>query len=131
MMEIEGVKDICLTESDVPHLSPAREKILQALLNPEFVGLTVTEKCQRIGVSRQAWYVALHDPAFMELVNKTSLDVLKEGISGVMAALLKSASNPSPKSNPDRRLLFELTGHTTKEINGNYILVKIDTQGGD
>jgi hypothetical protein len=127
MDEIEGVKDNYLTESDAPRLSPAREKILMALLNPEFIGLTVTEKCQRIGVSRQAWYTALHDEKFMELVNKTSLDVLKEGVAGVMAALLKSASNPSPKSNPDRRLFFELTGHTMKEFGGqNIVVVKVD-----
>lgn len=118
---------ISVTEVDNGKLTPAREKILTALLNPEFIGLTVTEKCQRISVSRQAWYTALHDADFMELVNKTSLDVLKEGVASVMAALLKSASNPSSKSNPDRRLFFELTGHTMKEFGGqNVVVVKID-----
>ena len=116
-----------ITESDVPHITPSREKILTALLNPEFIGLTVTEKCQRIDVSRQAWYMALHDSEFMDIVNKTSLDVLKEGISGAMAALLASASNPSPKCNPDRRLFFELTGHTMKEFGGqNVLIIKMD-----
>ncbi len=115
------------TVNDEQRLSPTREKILIALLNPEFVGLTVTEKCQRIGVSRQAWYCALHDSAFMELVNKTSLDVLKENIVGVMNALIKSASNPSSKSNSDRRLFFELTGHTMKDFSGqNIVIIKMD-----
>lgn len=127
MNEAEQITDITVTESDGPQLTPAREKILMALLNPEFVGLTVTEKCQRIDVSRQAWYVALHDPIFMELVNKTSLDVLKENVASVMGALIKSASNPSSKSNPDRRLFFELTGHTMKEFGGqNVVVIKID-----
>lgn len=113
------------TEVDNMHLTPSREKILTALLNPEFIGLTVSEKCRRIEVSRQAWYDALHDSEFMALVNKTSLDVLKEGIAGAMAALLKSASNPSPKCNPDRRLFFELTGHTAKEVPGNFIIINV------
>ena len=129
MNELVGVKDKYLTESDAPPI-PAREKILMALLNPEFIGLTVTEEVSTDRCFRQAWYTALHDPAFMELVNKTSLDVLKEGISVLWRHCLKCLKS-SPKSNPDRRLLFELTGHTAKEINGNYILVKIDNQGGD
>lgn len=115
--------EVSLTESDAPRLSPTREKILAALLNPEFIGLTTTEKCNRINVSRQSWYKALRDSEFMELVNKTSLDVLKENVAGVMSALIKSASNPSSKSNADRRLFFELTGHVMKEFAGQNVLV--------
>lgn len=119
-----------MTDIDVCHLSAARERILQALLNPEFIGLSITEKCQRINVSRQAWYVALHDSKFMEFVNKTSLDVLKENIAPVMAALSKSAASPNPRSNPDRRLFFELTGHTYKE--GDRIqIINIQQERGD
>jgi len=40
--------------------------------------------------------------------------------------LLKSASNPSPRCNPDRRLFFELTGHTTKEVSGNYVIINVN-----
>ena len=124
--DVEIVDD-AVTGTDNIHLTPTREKIMTALLNPEFIGLTVTEKCKRISVSRQAWYEAIHNEQFMELVNKTSLDVLKEGIAGVMAALLASASNPSSKCNADRRLFFELTGHTMKEFGGqNIVIVKID-----
>lgn len=119
-MELSTIID---TEVDVSSLSPQRERILQALINPEFAGLSVAERCQRIGVSRQSWYVAKHDPKFMELVNKLQYDMLKDGVSGAMAALIKSASNPSPKSNPDRRLLFELTGHSAKELTGQNVIV--------
>lgn len=125
MNEEMGLSTNIETEVDDVHLTPSREKILTALLNPEFIGLTVTEKCKQIGVSRQAWYMALHDSEFMALVNKTSLDVLKDGIAGAMTALLKSASNPSPKCNPDRRLFFELTGHTSKEVPGNFVIVNV------
>ena len=129
MMAVDDGREdeVSLTESDAPRLSPAREKILAALLNPEFIGLTTTEKCNRINVSRQSWYKALRDSEFMELVNKTSLDVLKENIAGVMGALIKSASNPSSKSNADRRLFFELTGHVMKEFAGqNIVVIKVD-----
>lgn len=115
-----------MTEVDDTKLSPSREKIMMALLNPEFIGLSVTEKCKRIGVSREAWYRAIRDEKFMKIVNKTSLDVLKENIAGVMGALVKSASNPSSKSNADRKLFFELTGHSMKEFAGhNVICIKV------
>lgn len=115
-----------MTEVDDTKLSPTREKIMMALLNPEFIGLSVTEKCQRIGVSREAWYRAIRDEKFMKIVNKTSLDVLKENISGVMGALVKSASNPSSKSNADRKLFFELTGYAMNELAGqNVICIKV------
>lgn len=116
-------KGISVTEADDLCLSPTREKILQALINPEFAGLNVTERCQRIDISRQAWYNAKHDPKFMEIVNKMQYDMLRDSVSGAMSALIKSASNPSPKSNPDRRLLFELTGHSVKELIGQNIII--------
>ena len=58
---------------------------------------------------------------FKNLVNKTSL-LVRDGLGEVIAALKKSASNPSPKANPDRRLLFELAG-VSKVADGDKIMI--------
>lgn len=122
MMEIEGVKDNCLTESDEYSPTPAELRILEVSLNPEHAGKTITDKCQIANVSRETWYAVFRKPQFKELVNKTALDLVHDGLSEAIAALRKSAANPSPKANPDRRLLFELAG-VNKIADGDRIMI--------
>jgi len=102
--------------------TPAEIRILEIVLNPEYAGKSVTEKCQAANVSRETWYKSHKKKEFRELVNKTSLDLVRDGLGEVIAALKKSASNPSPKANPDRRLLFELAG-VSKVADGDKIMI--------
>lgn len=122
MNEIEGVKHNYLTENDEYSPTPAELRILEVCLNPEHAGVSITERCQLADVSRETWYKSFRKPEFNELVNKTSLDLIRDGLGDALAALKKSAANPSPKANPDRRLLFELAG-VSKVADGDKIVI--------
>jgi hypothetical protein len=120
--EIEGVKHNYLTENDEYSPTPAEMRIIEVSLNPEHAGKSITERCQLADVSRETWYKSFRKPEFNELVNKTSLDLIRDGLGDALAALKKSAANPSPKANPDRRLLFELAG-VSKVADGDKIMI--------
>ena len=122
MNEIEGVKHNYLTENDEYSPTPAETRIIEVSLNPEHAGKTITEKCQIAKVSRETWYAVFRKPEFKSLVNKTALDLVQDGLGDALSALKKSAANPSPKANPDRRLLFELAG-VSKINEGDKIMI--------
>ncbi|NSW92869.1 MAG: hypothetical protein HPY74_19885 [Firmicutes bacterium] len=124
MSEIEEttVKGKSLTRKDEYKLSPTREKILEAMVNPEFLGLSITEKCQRIGVSRESWYQALRDEKFMELVGKTSLDLVREKLGEILASSIKTAITCGSRGYQDRRMLLELAGLLRPENEGIIII---------
>ena len=120
---------IILTETDKYSPTPAEVRILEVSLNPEHAGKNVTEKCRVAKVSRDTWYEAFKKPGFKNLVNKTSVDLVRDGLGDAVAALRKAASNPSPKANPDRRLLFELAG-VSKVADGDKIMI-VNIRKGD
>lgn len=119
LMESGG---IIPTETDEYSPTPAEVRILEVSLNPEHAGKNITEKCRVAEVSRDTWYEAFKKPGFKNLVNKTSVDLVRDGLGDAVAALRKAASNPSPKANPDRRLLFELAG-VSKVADGDKIMI--------
>lgn len=119
LMESGG---IIPTETDGYSPTPAEVRILEVSLNPEHAGKNITEKCRVAEVSRDTWYEAFKKPGFKNLVNKTSVDLVRDGLGDAVAALRKAASNPSPKANPDRRLLFELAG-VSKVADGDKIMI--------
>jgi hypothetical protein len=111
-----------MTQVDDYSPTPSELRILEVSLNPEHAGKNITEKCQLANVSRETWYKSFRKPGFKELVNKTSLDLVRDGLGDAISALRKAASNPSPKANPDRRLLFELAG-VSKVAEGNSLMI--------
>jgi len=117
-----------VTEVDDYSPTPAELRILEVSLNPETAGLNITEKCQLANVSRETWYKSFRKPDFKKLVNKTSLDLVQDGLADAVAALKKAASNPSPKANPDRRLLFELAGVSKVASGNNIVLVNVGSK---
>jgi len=129
MMEIEGVKDNYLTDNDEYSPTPAELRILEVSLNPEHAGKNITERCQLADVSRETWYKSFRKPEFNELVSKTCLDLVRDGLGDALAALKKSAANPSPKANPDRRLLFELAGVSKIADGDRIMIVNLSTEG--
>lgn len=116
--------DNSVTEINESHLTPAREKILEALLNPEFLGLSITEKCNLIGISRNCWYKAIKDQSFMSLVKKTNIDLIKESAHEIIAASKKVAINSGARGFNDRRMLLEMSGYYVpkSEVNGEFNL---------
>jgi hypothetical protein len=122
MNEIESVKHNYLTENDEYSPTPAELRIMEVCLNPEHAGKTITDKCQIAEVSRETWYAVFRKPEFKNLVNKTALDLVQDGLGDALAALKKSAATPGAKNNPDRRLLFELAG-VSKVADGDKIMI--------
>lgn len=129
MNDLIGVKDNYLTESDEYSPTPAELRILEVSLNPEHAGKNITERCQLADVSRETWYKSFRKPEFNELVSKTCLDLVRDGLGDAVSALKKSASNPSPKANPDRRLLFELAGVSKIADGDKIMIVNLSTEG--
>lgn len=112
-----------ITTIDKPHLTPAREKILEAMMNPEYLGLTTTEKCKRINVSRQAWYSALKDSEFMDIVSKTSIDLIKERIGDIVTASVKVATSSGARGFQDRQMLLKMAGLLVDKDSDNRIQI--------
>lgn len=57
--------------------TPAEKKLLEVLLNAENVGKSVQELCNLAGVSRNKYYDAMKKQEFVDLVNKTTMDLIK------------------------------------------------------
>lgn len=120
--EMMGLSTNHLTEVNNYSPTPAEVELLEIKMNPNNVGLNVTEICKLWGRSRTYYYEVMKNPNFKKLLTKTSVDLVYDGLNDALAALKKSAANPSPKANPDRRLLFELAG-VSKVADGDKIMI--------
>ena len=66
-----------MTENDKYKPTPAEKKLLEVLLNAENVGKSVQELCNLAGVSRNKYYDAMKKQEFVDLVNKTTMELIK------------------------------------------------------
>jgi len=104
------VKDKPLTDGDKYKPTPAEEKLLAVLLNPDLVSDSVTDKCQNAGISRQTYYEAMKKPGFMELVQGFRKEMLQAEIQDLIQVGIKEAKNGSYQH---WKALMEMAGEYT------------------
>ena len=89
--------------------TPAEQRLIEQLVNPENMGKTITEICSKAGVVRDVYYDALKKEGFYEFLNKTIIECIKSRIGDVLNACFKYATN-NAKNTADRRMLLEMAG---------------------
>ncbi|MEO1768281.1 phBC6A51 family helix-turn-helix protein [Candidatus Enterococcus ferrettii] len=103
-----------VTKSDKYRPTAAEKKLLEVLINPEYVGDSITSICKAANVSRKKYYDAMGKEAFVNLVNETTMDLIKGKASDVLNATYKYALKE--KGHQDRKLILTIAGiYTDKQ----------------
>lgn len=97
-----------VTKSDKYKPTAAEKKLLEVLINPEYVGESVTSICKAANVSRKKYYDAMGKEAFVTLVNETTMDLIKGKASDVLNAAYKFALKE--KGHQDRKMILTIAG---------------------
>lgn len=71
--------------------TPAEMRLLKVMLDPEAVGLNITDKCEKANISRNTYYEAMKKKKFVELLNVSTIDMLKGEMSDIIKVFAKKA----------------------------------------
>ena len=89
-------------------------KLIEALSNPENRELNVSEVCELIGISRQAYYKMFKKPEFVKYYNDFQVELIKSNIGDVIKATIYFATQ-SAANHQDRKMLLEMGGLYTEK----------------
>lgn len=125
MSELIRCNDNITSNTDKYEPTPAEQRLLETLLNPESVGKSVSEKCQMASISRETYYATMRKPAFTNLLSKTSVDLVRDKIADVLSASIKAATTGGNGGFQDRKMLLEMFGVVVKEDDNRIVIVNI------
>jgi hypothetical protein len=91
MRSMDENNGMVITNGDGYTPTPAEEKLLKILLNPEFHGESRRQQCQQAGVSHQTLYKALKKPSFNKLLKDMSLSMIQEYAAPLIQRGIKEA----------------------------------------
>ena len=114
-----------MTDGDRYTPTPAEEKLLEVLLNPENLGKTVTEKCNLAKIARNTYYDIMKKPEFVKLQNNLAINLIRDKVSDVLQASVKCATTSGARGFQDRRMLLEMFGVVVKEDDNRIVIVNI------
>lgn len=86
----------------------AEKRLLEVLINPEYLGRNVTDLCNLAEISRNKYYDAMKKKEFQELVADTTQDLIKGKIGDVLNATYKYSL--TAKGHQDRKVLLTMAG---------------------
>lgn len=89
-------------------------KLIEALSNPENRELNVSEICELIGISRNAYYKMFKKADFVKYYNEFQIELVKSNIGEVLKATLHFATTSASNHN-DRKILLEMGGLYTEK----------------
>lgn len=95
-----------LTKDNNYKPTPAEKKLLEVLINPDYLGKSTTEICKVAGISRFKYYDAMKKEDFRQLVNETTMDLIKGKAADVLNATYKFAMKE--KGHQDRKMLLTI-----------------------
>ncbi|MGG5372847.1 phBC6A51 family helix-turn-helix protein [Enterococcus sp. AZ196] len=103
-----------LTNANRYKPTPAEKKLLEILINPEYIGKSVTDICKAATISRFKYYEAMKNEEFTKLVNEITMDLIKGKASDVLNASYKYAL--TEKGHQDRKMILTIAGiYTDKQ----------------
>lgn len=119
-MEVSNHYENKYNLADKDKLTEGELKVLEACLDPMLTGKTVVDKCKAVGISRDTWYKAFHNPIFVKVLNEANIELVKANVSDVVKACVKFAVSSS-KNSADRKMLLTMAGLYTdkQEVNAN------------
>lgn len=97
-----------MTEKDKYKPTAAEKRLLEILINPEHLGKNVTELCNLAEVSRNKYYDAMKKQEFVDLVNKTTMELIKGKAANVLNAAYNFAL--TEKGHQDRKMILTIAG---------------------
>lgn len=121
-----------MTEKDKYKPTAAEKRLLEALINPEYLGKNVTDLCNLAGISRNKYYDAMKKKEFQELVADTTQDLIKGKIGDVLNATYKYSL--TAKGHQDRKVLLTMAGlyvdKKETEVTGSLDIANTSTEIG-
>ena len=97
-----------MTEKDKYKPTAAEKRLLEVLVNPDYLGKNVSELCNLAGISRNKYYDAMKKKDFQALVANTTQDLIKGKIGNVLNATYKYSL--TAKGHQDRKVLLTMAG---------------------
>lgn len=97
-----------MTEKDKYKPTAAEKRLLEVLVNPDYLGKNVSELCNLAGISRNKYYDAMKKKDFQALVADTTQDLIKGKIGNVLNATYKYSL--TAKGHQDRKVLLTMAG---------------------
>lgn len=83
---------------------------MESLADPQHQKLTVTERCELLGINRSTWYDRMENPVFRARASRCYRRLCDEHLAGVLESLTRSAKLDGREGHQDRRLFLELLG---------------------
>ena len=121
-----------MTEKDRYKPTAAEKRLLEVLINPEYLGKNVTELCNLAEISRNKYYDAMKKKDFQSLVADTTQELIKGKIGDVLNATYKYSL--TAKGHQDRKVLLTMAGlyvdKKETEISGGLDIVNTSTEIG-
>lgn len=109
------VKDDYQTYANKRPLTPEEERLLEVLLNPEHVGKNVTQKCLAANICRASYYEIMRRERFLDCLNKTAVDLVRDKMAEVIATSVKVATGSGARGFQDRQMLLKMFGFEFQE----------------
>ena len=94
--------------------TPAEQKLLDVLFNPEHFGKNIRKLCSEAGVVHTVYYDAMKKPEFVRYYNDMFKELLKGKVGDIIAAAYKFATTEA-KCHQDRKMLLEMAGEYREE----------------
>lgn len=121
-----------MTEKDKYKPTAAEKRLLEVLVNPDYLGKNVSELCNLAGISRNKYYDAMKKKEFQGLVADTTQDLIKGKIGNVLNATYKYSL--TAKGHQDRKVLLTMAGlyvdKKETEISGGLDIANTSTEIG-
>lgn len=95
--------------------TPAEQKLIEVLCNPNSLGKTVKAICEEAGVERGVYYDAIKKEGFYELRNKFIMEIIKASVGDIVQATIKYGKE-NAKNSADRKMLLTMAGLYTDKI---------------
>ena len=91
-MEKTGQK---LTDAEDFKLTTVQARLLNILLNPDFLHRNISEKCKAAKISRQTYYTAMQNPHFRKIKREAAKGLIDDDVTSLVHALIKEGKRGS------------------------------------
>jgi len=109
-IKLAQVKKEMEKANEFENMTPSEIRLVEVLLNPENIGLTVVEKCKKADISPMHYYRMMKNSEYVKKVHELTLNMIKGRIADVIQASLECALNDKYKGFADRKMLLEMSG---------------------
>ena len=100
--------------NDWSDLTAAEQALTTVMINIDFVGSSITTKCEEAGVSRGTYYIMVKRPGYLEFLNRLVEKTIGDHLYEVSQATFKYALDE--RGHQDRKLILQMFGKLVDQI---------------